>query len=295
MAERSRRASRELPAWASAASSRDLPSAQGTPFAGRSDMTDLPSRARAFRLGEGLYSFSVGELDPAAGSGLGLPAVLVSIPVADAHDPVEIIASSPAAGDWIHGKRSVVVKAPRGGGIVVATLLGAHASSEPPIEVRRIDALATGGAPQGPSDLSDEAGGEAIPCEILLHIARQGDRNFAEPGWAGNRDQRLHIEAFSLRPLRGLPPEEIEYKAFGPNGLETSWIGGGKLCGTRGRGVPLTGFAVRLPRMHDRFEVAYQGAFFDSGVADPVRNGEPCRGAGVDEPFSAINIRIISR
>lgn len=300
MADRANWASRELPAWAVADPASDMGLAPGAPLPVISDAAVLPSRAGAFLLREGIYSFSVSAplRDVDHRSELGLPAVLLSIPVTDAHDAVEIIASSPDAGSWIRGNGSVVVRAPRGGGVVVATVVGAAGSSELPVKVHRLDALRLGGRPPmalGANDLFDDATGETIPCETLLHIHMQGDRHFAEPGWAGNRDQRLQVEGFSVRPLRLLQPGEIEYKAFGPNGLETSWISGGKLCGTRGRGLPLTGFAVRLPRMRDQFDVIYQGAFFDSGVVAPVRNGEPCRGAGPDEPFSAMNIRIVSR
>jgi hypothetical protein len=58
----------------------------------------------------------------------------------------------------------------------------------------------------------------------------------------------------------------------------------------------LTGFAVRLaPHVGDRFDVLYQGAFFESGVAGPHRNGALCISAIADDPLEAINVRVIRR
>ena len=95
----------------------------------------------------------------------------------------------------------------------------------------------------------------------------------------------------------GIAPGDIEFKGFLPRGGETQWVQGGLLCGTRGRRLPLTGFAVRLaPRLATRFDVVYQGSFFSEGISAPERNGQPCRGAGsADDPLEAMNIRILER
>ena len=68
------------------------------------------------------------------------------------------------------------------------------------------------------------------------------------------------------------------------------------LCGTRGRGLPLTGFAVRVvPQRADRFAVSYQGSFFEGGISSLCHNGEPCRAASGDDPLEAINLRVTER
>ena len=135
-----------------------------------------------------------------------------------------------------------------------------------------------------------------LRTEVALHMERLGDRRYPGQGWVGNRGQRLRIEAFSIRPLDVLSPSDIEYKAFGPDGRETPWVSDGRLCGTRGRGLPLTGFALRLAApMRDRFDVVYQGSFFDSGIIGPSRNGEPCVPTIPDDPLEAINLRLVER
>jgi hypothetical protein len=84
--------------------------------------------------------------------------------------------------------------------------------------------------------------------------------------------------------------------AIGPNGRQTPWITDAKLCGTRGRGLALTGFAIRLaPTLSDRFDVVYEGSFFASGASSPKRDGETCRSYIADDPLEAIRLRVIER
>ena len=155
--------------------------------------------------------------------------------------------------------------------------------------------------PPVPLNLAAAAPAAAVPGreirrEMILHIEREGDRVFSAPGRAGTRGQRRRVEAFGIRPIEGLAPGDIEYRAFGPSGRETPWVTDAKLCGTRGRGLPLTGFTIRVAsHLQDRFDVVYEGAFFESGVAGPKRNGEPCVPAVFDDPLEAINLRVIAR
>jgi hypothetical protein len=139
-----------------------------------------------------------------------------------------------------------------------------------------------------PNQLSRE-----IASELIVHIERQGDRRVSRD-WAGNPGQRLRVEAFAVKPLEAIAAEQVEYMAFGPGGRQTQWLTGGTLCGTRGRGLPLTGFAVRLaPALRDRFSVVYEGFFFDSGSRGPHRDGEPCLPSVPDDPLSAIRLRFV--
>ena len=173
------------------------------------------------------------------------------------------------------------------------------------LELRRLDSPAAGGAAErgaaapvlAASEPAAEGDGREVPTEILLHIERAGDRLFPGRGWVGALGRKLRIEAFSIRPLEAIAPGDIEFKGFLPRGGETQWVQGGLLCGTRGRRLPLTGFAVRLaPRLASRFDVVYQGSFFSEGISAPERNGQPCRGVGsADDPLEAMNIRILEK
>jgi hypothetical protein len=275
--------------------------------------------ARLIRVEQGLHVLSVG---PTAGSadvlqGIALPAIQITSPPSNRFDPVEIITAWNDTGAWV-GKNGgvVVLRSPPGGGNLLIT---AYTEPDAPpafpndIEVRPIDkvgrhaevddilvplrrpaAFADSAPPPPPAE--PPANPSEADLWITLHVARQGDRSFPARGWVGNIGRRVQIEAFSISPRSKLSPDDLEYKAFGPQGRETQWTTNGKLCGTRGRGLPLTGFAVQpLPHIRDRFDVIYQGAFFDSGITEPCRNGEPCRPARVDDVLEAINLRVVER
>jgi Clostridial hydrophobic W len=154
--------------------------------------------------------------------------------------------------------------------------------------VRRLD------RPRSSGEALGRAAADDIQTELILHVERLGDQRVLGRGWVGSRGQKRRIEAFSIRPTEILAPGDVEYRALGPDGRQTSWVTDGKLCGTRGRGLPLTGFAIRLtPTVSKAFDVTYQGAFFESGIVGPARDGEFCIPRFTDDPLEAINLRLI--
>ena len=263
---------------------------------------------RMLRVDEGLYALRIGEIagSPGEVSGMTVPVAHVSAPFAEDGNGVEIVASFPGRGPWLGREGgTAILRSPQGGGYVIVTVYGGpgQQTSELALDLRRLDGPGNDFAEVGTSG-ARPAGGRAaaatetrdIPTEILLHIERAGDRLFPGRGWVGALGRRMRIEAFNIRPLERLMPTDIEMKGFLPNGGETQWVPGGVLCGTRGRGLPLIGFAVRVvPQLADRFEVFYQGSFFAGGISDLHQNGDPCRAASADDPLEAINVRLIER
>jgi hypothetical protein len=274
--------------------------------------------SRLIRVETGLHVLTIGPTPGTSKAleGIALPAIQISSPPSDRFDPVEIMTAWNDTGAWLGQDGGVVVlRVPPGGGSLLITAYaepGAAPAFPAEIDVRPLDrsipvnrraeaesiavprkiaaAPSATVAPAPPSDTPE------ADIQITLHVERQGDRVFPAKGWVGNLGRRMRIEAFSLSPLSKLSPADIEYKAFGPQGRETRWTTDGRLCGTRGRGLPLTGFAVQpLPHLRDRFDIIYQGAFFESGVTEPCRNGEPCRPARADDVLEAINLRVIER
>jgi len=274
------------------------------------------------RVDEGLYALRVGAIAGKLGeiAGMAVPVAQVSTPFAEDDDGVEIVASFPQRGPWLDNEGgTVILRSPTGGGLVIVTVYGGaeHQSSEISLDLQRLDGTEDPVEEPGPTVeeprptveqpgliVTRPTGGPApaateardVSTEILLHIERTGDRLFPGRGWVGALGRRMRIEAFSIRPLERLVPSDIEMKGFLPNGGETPWVPGGVLCGTRGRGLPLTGFAVRVvPQRADRFEVVYQGSFFAGGISQMHQNGAPCRAATADDPLEAINVRLIDR
>ena len=262
---------------------------------------------RMLRVDEGLHVLRVGEIGGNLGeiAGMAVPAAQVSVPFAEDGNGVEIVASFPGRGPWL-GKNggTMIVRSPIGGGHLIVTVYGEPGQTgELSLDLRRLDGSGNGLHEAGPAgaratsgQVSAPAEARDTPTEILLHIERIGDRLFPGRGWVGALGRRMRIEAFSIRPLERLVPTDIEMKGFLPNGGETPWVPGGVLCGTRGRGLPLTGFAVRVvPQQAEWFEVAYQGSFFAGGISQTHQNGDPCRSATADDPLEAINVRLIER
>jgi hypothetical protein len=270
------------------------------PAAAENSDWNIAGRARSFHLEEGLYALTVGATDASDGddAGLALPATCIAPAPAEDGRPVTVITRDNALG-WVGAEGgAVVVIVPLGGGSVLVTAYGFSDDARlPQIQILDVDSLGKSqGAATPAAALPRIAASREIASELILHIERHGDRRFPSQGWAGNPGQRLRVEGFAIRPLEIIAPGDLEYMAHGPGGRQTPWVADAKLCGTRGRGLPLTGFAIRLAaRLRDRFDVVYEGYFFDSGVIGPARNGEPCQPAAVDDPLAAIRLRVIER
>jgi hypothetical protein len=251
----------------------------------------IASEAQLVRVEPGLHDLVIPASPEAARAvtGMSLPAVFIATPHSGTGDTVELIGAR-AGGIWIDAAGGVVsMRAPATGGYVLVTSYSPRGEAVRPldIELHPVDAPATAlNAPGGP----------ALRVEIVLHIEREGDCQFTAGGWAGRLGSRRRIEALAVRPLEAISGGEVEYKVYGIGGRETPWVSDGRLCGTRGQGLPLTGFAVRLaPHLRDRFDVIYRGAFFASGPAPAARNGEACLAPLRDDPLEAVEIRIVER
>ncbi|MGA8402467.1 MAG: Ku protein [Stellaceae bacterium] len=140
------------------------------------------------------------------------------------------------------------------------------------------------------------AGPQDIGAEILLHIMGLGDRRYVEPGWAGNPGSKRQIEALSIRPRDGLAPSAVEFRVFAQEGRATAWVSNGNYAGTRGRNLPLTGFAVRpSTELGERLDITYEGSFFEGGVVGPKHNGELCVSPVADDPLEAVRVTILDQ
>jgi DNA end-binding protein Ku len=168
----------------------------------------------------------------------------------------------------------------------------ASGEPEPPATAAPSEPAAAAGA----ASADAPAGTREVGTEILLHIVGLGDRRYVEPGWAGNPGSRRQIEALSIRPREGLTPSAVEFKVFAQEGRATSWVSDGNYAGTRGRGLPLTGFAVRPAQdLRERLEIVYEGCFFEGGVVGPKRDGELCISPIANDPLEAVRVSILER
>lgn len=163
------------------------------------------------------------------------------------------------------------------------------------IQIARLDTVPAA-APAVLAPPPMPAAPRTVPFEIMMHVQRQGDLRFTDTNWAGSVGQQLWIEAFSLTPTALLSSEDIEYKALTANGWETPWVAGGKLCGSRGLGTPLVGFAIRLRgAAAERFECLYEGAFVSGQRTATFRNGSPCRSDAIGDPLEGILLHVTEK
>ena len=263
------------------------------PPASRVDRPAIPIVASAKLLWAepGLHSLVVAPARaPSSGvAGMTLPALLVTAPNLGGREAVELI----SARGWIGAEGgSVVLRAPAEGGHVLVTVYMLPDQPAIPLDVELYPIDSTPAATGRPA--SATAGAASLRTEIVLHIEREGDRRFTAGGWAGRLGSGLRVEALAIRPLEAILPSEIEYKAYTRGGRETPWVTDGRLCGTRGQSLPLTGFAVRLAsRLRDEYEIVYRGSFFASGRSPVMRDSEPCVAPLPDDPLEAVEVRIV--
>lgn len=279
--------------------------------------------ARLVPLDPGFYAFSLaaetGRHEPAAG--LALPAVHLCAPPHQ-DGGVEITDSSGRAGSWLGGRHKVLfVKSPRGGAALVTGYLARDRDGVPlAVDIRRLalpEVLAiaaedagrkrSGRAASPPlapvmtltmgRPVAPEGSPQRVGLDILAHIRGRGDVHFLDTPCAGRLGPGLWIEGFAIFPHSRLAVAAIEYKGLTASGTETPWIGCGTHCGTKGRGIPLIGFAVRQKAVSGdtAFDCEYTGYFQSGATVGPTRNGAPCRSAIDRDALEGLQLRITPR
>ncbi len=256
------------------------------------DDSDRTSQDTLIALDPGLYAFSVksdGE------EGAPLPIVQISlaggysrevkVDFLGKHDPVE---------NWLTERGDVVVVRVAGAACSLLIKCLRIAGEDMPsisVECQHLD------RGEGMSvEKQIPAESDSLLLQITAHVQNRGDLPFVTPGWAGCVGERLWIEAFTINPLEGILPEEIEYKALTGTGFETPWSTGGVMCGTRGTSNPLVAFAVRLRgSAAERYECRYRGMFLGSGAVGQVRNGAACKSAFARDPLEGIELQVVRK
>ena len=99
-----------------------------------------------------------------------------------------------------------------------------------------------------------------------------------------------------MRRLLTLAFLALAAPAYAADTLTITITSDGNYAGTRGRGLPLTGFAVR-PAADEmaRLEIVYEGCFFEGGVVGPKRDGEACVSPVANDPLEAVRVTILER
>ena len=285
----------------------------------------LSASVQVLPLPSGLYLFSVKAATsgpPKTNGQLSLPAVHVGLGPGVRPEEIEFISGPSTHGAWLFTEGDLLVTRVKGlngiGATLIMTSVRAPGGEVLSIKVERLearadaaaiaaeepDAAALPGAKRGrklvagePSRASSASDDLMLPVQIAAHIRARGDMTFADVPWAGRVAPGLWIESFSVRPLKRLDAQDIEYKGLTGSGFETPWLTDDKMCGTKGMAVPLVGFAARLKASAATagYDCEYSG-YFQSGVTvGPLRNGAPCRSTVANDPLEGIQVRLTKR
>jgi hypothetical protein len=100
----------------------------------------------------------------------------------------------------------------------------------------------TGGLPPPAAPLP----GGVTRLRVLAHVENIGDLWVEAGAWAGRPRSRLRLEGFALAVEGELAPADLAYCAVLADGTVSPWLAPGAFCGTRGQGLGLRGFCVRL-------------------------------------------------
>ena len=115
--------------------------------------------------------------------------------------------------------------------------------------------------------VASDPAARVLPIRVLVHVQNTGDLEFTR-SWAGRTDERLWIEAFTASCMEPDAADLIEYRGVTADGFSTPWLSNELLCGSRGRGMPLTAFAIRIkPEAVEQYECVYRGRFASGAVS----------------------------
>jgi GT2 family glycosyltransferase len=246
---------------------------------------ELEASVKMLTLPVGVYVFTVQGSPAATPSGpLALPALQLGLAPMQSHGEVEFLAGAGTLDRWL--TRSTDAFIVRISGASVALLLTSVRLPSSPaltIDVQRIDTDPRT-APAG------FLGSETL--QILAHIENFGDIYFTD-GRAGFGGQKLRLEAFAILSAGALEPNAVEYCGVMGDGYQTPWLSNQVPCGSRGRGMPLVGFAIRLkPEIATSYDCSYTGKFVSGSEVGPLTNGELCISTIPGDALEAIEIAI---
>lgn len=260
---------------------------------------DLVSSVQVVRLPEGIYSFTVKE-----GGSLGdvtetlaLPALQVGTAPAHSSGKVEFLTGASSLDRWLVYKTDmIVVKIAGGDASLLLTSVRGQDNSSLDVVVERLNLQAASDVSETKEVEVDPSGlPNSLQVRLLAHIRYVGDLSF-ESGLAGWPGQQMWIEGFAISSVGSLPVDCVECRGVVANGFQTPWLGNQTLCGSRGGGLPLLGYAVRLkPELAERYECAYSGRFFSGAKVGPIKDGVLCSSELPSDPLEAIEICVLER
>jgi hypothetical protein len=246
----------------------------------------ISSAVQFLTLPVGIYAFTV-KNGPAPGrADVWSPSLQVALSPNQDRGLVEFVSGPATVDRWLRASGDVVVVKITGGEATLLLTSLRHPQSTPlSVDVRRLDVAEETEAPAEPAEPADES-----RVVTLVHLPYLGDLTFAD-GWAGKPADNLWIEGFAVQVEEPQLPEVVEYCGVNEHGDVSDWVTDGVFCGTRGTGVPLVAFAMRLKEAAQRqYSCRYRGRFLSGAVIGPIDNGQFCRSEAPGDPLVAMEV-----
>jgi GT2 family glycosyltransferase len=259
----------------------------------------LVSSVEIVKLPHGIYSFSLkgGGLVQKEAEKLALPALQIGVAPIVSQGTVEFLSRRSPLDRWLaYGTDMILVRILGGDASLILTSVHTAESTPINVDVKRLDADSSSVAERDmPAPDSVHQSHGLLSTRLLAHIRFVGDLDFegGRAGWAG---QQMWIEGFAVRSIGHLPPEDFEYRGLVANGFQTPWLRAPTLCGSRGGGLPLLGFAVGLKNQaSERWLCEYSGTFLSGAKAGPISDGALCCSGMFNDPLEAIEVCVRKR
>jgi len=255
---------------------------------------ELSASVQVLPLPVGTYVLTVrgGAKADAPNEELILPALQVGLAPAKSSAVVEFLVRSATLDRWLaRSGDMIIVKISGGDASLLLTSVRLPNNPSLSIDIRPLEAQPY---PADPDLDAAAAASGLLATHVVTHIQNIGDVHFRD-GWAGCIE-RFWIEAFSIMSIGGLPTDAIEYCCVTADGFQTPWLSHQLLCGSRGRGMPIIAYAVRLkPEVAERYECSYVGKFVSGSTYGPFRNGDQCRSETAGDPLWGLEVRVAAR
>ncbi|MGA2539707.1 MAG: glycosyltransferase, partial [Terracidiphilus sp.] len=207
---------------------------------------DLASSVQIVKLPQGIYSCTVkeGGASRHLTETLALPALQVGIAPVKSSGKVEILSGASNLDRWLaYEDDLIVVRIAGGEGSLLLTSVRAKDSPSLAVGIERLNTQTA----RQDAGLETSAGEfqSQLEMRLLAHIRYVGDISVegSRIGWPG---KRMWIEGFAISSIGGLPADCVEYRGVISSGIPTPWLRSQALCGSKGGGLPLVGYAVRL-------------------------------------------------
>jgi len=286
-----------MPKLGSALQQAEPPGDPTTQRPGSGRVLELKVGGHLMTLEAGLFCVFHAPGSSVAEASSGLPGVRISRPPGRAGRPDDVLISTFREDGWLSGDHdAALIRVAEGPAQILVTVYQSPqaADAAPRLQVLQLSAAPTAAPVRAAATAVPSVAPPGRAAEIIAHVQRMGDVPGQLGDWIGSPGSQRWIEGFSIAPVNGIVPEEIEYQAVLGRGWLSPWVKGGEFCGSRGMALPILGLRLRLTgAAATAHSCTYAATFVDGSTAGPVAVGEACEAESL-APLEAFQVTLAS-